>query len=145
MLKTAREIVALGDERLVVDYAVEADRQIKATKAEFETAKDFLRLRAADIVAHTNEPTAQLKGSSGSVVVSFQKPQAAVRKGVDPLAFEQTMDPSLWSTFFRKRVVVEVADDAEAKLATLTPAQRAAMLNLIEIRTDVPRVTVKQG
>lgn len=144
-MKTAREVVASGDERRVVDYVVEADRRIKSMRADYELAKAFLRNHASEIVAHTNEPQATLKGSEGSVVVSFSKPQVAVRKGVDPLAFEQTMSPDIWNAFFQKRVVVDLVEDAEAKLASLSPADRVRVSNLIETRTDVPRVTVKQG
>ena len=143
MIKTAKEVVATGDEKLLVDFAIESHRLITSTTKEFEAAKSYLRERAEDIVAHTNEPNATITGNIGTASIAFLKPEPRAKKEVDLLASEATMSPELWNLFFRKVTTVEVVGDAEAKMAALAPAQRNLIASLIEICPRTPRVTLK--
>jgi hypothetical protein len=43
MLKSAQEVIASGNDRFVVDYAIEVNRQITAFSKELSTVKKHLR------------------------------------------------------------------------------------------------------
>ncbi len=142
-LKTAKQLVEQGVLTAIVDFGVETDRAIKSLTKALEFIKDHLREEALEIVAHTGEKNAKILGTVGSVTIAFAASKPKAKKKVDLLAAEQTMAPELWATFFRKVVTVEIAEDAEARLAALEPAQQAAISQLIEIDRPNPSVTFK--
>ncbi len=143
MLRTAKEIVASGDTKRVVDFAVETDRAIKSASKELEVAKEFLRETATEIVAHTFEENATINGNIGSATVVFPKPKVEPQKGVNLLAIEGSMSPELFNMFFRKETVVVIATDFIEKYDQLAPAQQVVLSAIIKIESQTPRVTVK--
>jgi hypothetical protein len=142
MLKNASEVIASGDLKQVVDFAIETDRTVKASLKELDAAKVYLREEATKVAAKTGDSKADLEGNLGVAQVVFPRPCPKVLKGVDLLAAEPGLPPEVFHTLFRKRVVVEFCDDFERKLASLTPAQKAVVSNLVEIAPSTPRVNL---
>jgi len=138
MLKRAREVIASGDVRQVVDYAIEANRQASQASAELNEAKAFLRTSALgqadgfDIV--------ELEGNLGVATVSFSRAEAKPRKGWDLKDIEVNLRPEVFSALFAKEIVVRPVDDFEDRLADLQPAERTIIDRFIEIRPSTPKV-----
>ena len=141
--KTAREVVASGDVKAVIDYAVATDRSIKAETKELEVVKEFLRDEAMDIVAHTGSRSAVLHGNTGSATVVFPEAKAEPRKGVNLLSVAEVIDPILFTRFFRREVVVKPVDDFASRYDQLPDHERAVLDSIISIVQQTPRVTVK--
>ena len=61
MQKTAKEVIASGDTTLVVDFAIEANRQLTRTTKELNEAKHHLR----EVGRNAGSPSVELEGSLG--------------------------------------------------------------------------------
>jgi hypothetical protein len=81
MLKTAQEVIASGDERAVVDYAIEVNRSISRSQVELNEAKAFLR-RLASARRQEQGDSVEIDGNFGAATVEFQtRPEVKLKKG----------------------------------------------------------------
>ncbi len=142
MLKSARDVVASGDAAEMVDYAIEANRQIAQLTAELEILKAALRAKGLEEAASTGETTVALEGHLGKAQVILVKPQWRVRRGVDLLASERGLPPEVFQTLFVKKTVVDFAPDFEMKIAGLPSGVQAVIRNLVEAVSSTPRVNL---
>lgn len=142
MLKSAKTVVASGVVSEMVDAATEADRTIKALTKELEVLKTALREKGLTLAAKTGENNVALEGTLGSATVTMVKPAPKAKKGVDLLAAEANLSPETYAALFTKKTVVEIAEDYEEKVASLTPAEKAVLKNLVEVVASTPRVTL---
>lgn len=138
MLKRAREVIASGDERLVVDYAIEANRTVSRTSEELEEAKAFLRKVALGRVGKL--PSVELEGDLGVATISFSRSEAKPKKGADLRDIEVNLPPEVFARLFSKEVVVHPVRDFGDHLDRLTPSERAILDRFIEIRPSTPKV-----
>lgn len=138
----AKEIVASGSVSTAVDASIELNREINAASKELEVLKGFLRKSAESKAAVEGGSNTELEGSLGKAQVVFPKAQPKAKKGVDLLSAEASLPAEVFASLFTKRVVVEFAPDFEEKMATLTPAQKAALANLVEVVAATPRVNL---
>lgn len=150
MLKTAKEVLASKDTKVIVDFAIESNRVAKKAAAEVEETKPFFRDLASATAAKTGEATVNLEGNLGVVQVVFPGPTVGPKtlakdKKADLLQLEVQLPEAVFNSFFRKVVKVELVDDAagyQAKLAVLPPAQQNLLKNFIEVADATPRVNI---
>lgn len=141
MQKTAREVIASGDLRSVVDFGIELDRRIKSQSKELEEVKEYLRLLGRSSVAdRQTERSVLLEGSLGAVQVTYPADTPKARKGVDLLACEVDVPEGVWRALFVKRVVVDFARDFLEKLRQLSREDQAKIADLVEVVPPTPRV-----
>lgn len=142
MEKTAKEVVASGSVRSMVDYAIEVNRQIVASTKELEEMKVALREKGQEVSNLLGKNQVEIEGNLGVAQITFVKSQVKPKKGVDLLAAEGNLPPEVFNLLFVKKTVVEVASDFEGKQGALTPAQRMVLANLVEIVPSTPRVNL---
>lgn len=140
MHKSAKDLVASGDEKVVVDFAIETFRALNKAKEELEVCKTFLRKFAS--TAAPGAVSTYVEGRLGKALVIFPKPTLAVKRGVDLLAVEPNLPPEVFNTFFKKRVSVDLAEDFVERLQELPSRQRAIIQNLVEAVPSTPRVSL---
>lgn len=143
MNKNAQEIVAAGNVTQIVDVAVDMNRQIAALTKELDILKAAIREQGMSAVAQTGDNNITLTGSVGTAQVVMVKAAPKAKKGVDLLAAAANLPEAVWASLFTKKVVVEIADDFEQKVAGLTTAQKAVVGNLVQMVEQTPRVTLK--
>ena len=141
MLKTAKEVIATGNVSEMVDFAVECDREIKATTKELEVAKVALRDEGSKKAALSGESNVTIQGSIGSAQVVFPKESPSVKKGRSIAELLSVLSAEDFAALF----VTEYKPSAEfaERLASMTPAQRAAVGNIVELKTATARVNLK--
>jgi len=142
MLKTAKDVVASGDVSSVVDFAIEANRTISGLTKELEIVKAALRAKGVELAALSGENAVEFHGYLGAAQIVMVRPSFKVRKGVDLLASEAGLPPEVFNALFVKRTVVDFSADFETKLASLPPAQKAVISNLVESALSTPRVNL---
>lgn len=142
MLKKAKEVLEGGDLKEIVDFAIEANREIKKIEPELDKVKIELRKRGVASAALSGEKQALLEGNLGTATVVFPKAEIRARKGVDLLAAEAGIAPEVFAALFVKVTTVAIAPDFEEKLAGLTAAQKTVINNLVETVDATPRVNL---
>lgn len=142
MLKSAKDVVASGVTASVVDFAIEADRTIKALTRELEVVKAALREKGLSEAALSGENSVEIEGTLGVAQIVMVRPTPKAKKGVDLLASEAGLPSEVFASLFVKRTVVDFAEDFEVKLSRLPPAQKAVIQNLVEITASTPRVNL---
>jgi len=143
MFKSAKDVVAAGNTVEVVDVAVEINKEIARLTKELDALKVALREQGVGEVARTGLNNITLNGTVGTAQVVMVKAAPKTKKGVDLLAAEGNLPSDVFANLFTKRVVVDIADDFEVKVAGLTTAQKAVVNNLVEMVAQTPRVTLK--
>ena len=142
MLKEARAVIATGDATQVVDYAIEANRVMTAAKKGLDEAKVYLRQRA-EASALPGE-TVELKGNLGSAQVTLVARPVA-KPGVDLVAcFDKLSEDLQWLFTREVKVTVTLKEDFEELVKNLSPEHKAVIRNLIEVRSQTPRVSLPQ-
>ena len=142
MNKTAKQVIEAGETTAVVDMAVEYNRQITALTKELDALKAALREKGVAQAALSGENNVQIEGTLGSAQVVMVKPAPKAKKGVDLLAAEANLPAETFAALFTKVTKVEIAEDYEAKVASLPTAQKAVLANLIEVVAQTPRVNL---
>jgi len=142
MLKRAKEVIESGDLKEMVDYAIEANRELKKLEPDFEAVKVSLREKGVLQAALTGEKTAVFEGNLGKAQIVFVRDEWSPREGADLLAAEAGIAPDVYSTLFVKRTVVTLAPEFEEKYAELTLAQRKVIDNLVHKKPATPRVNL---
>jgi hypothetical protein len=138
MLKTASEVIALGDVRGVVDFAIEANREATAIGRELNTAKAHLRDEARVIMGR--QRTVDLEGNLGTASVVFDGDTPRTRKGQVLKDIEPNLSDETFSRLFTKEVVVKPVKDFLGQLRSITAAERAVIDRFIEVRPQTPKV-----
>lgn len=138
MLKRAREVIASGDERAIVDYAIEASRTVNRASGELEEAKAHLRKIALGRAEGAS--SVELEGNLGVATVSFARSEAKTRKGKDLKDIEVNLASTVFSGLFSKEILVKPAGDFEDRFDLLGPADRAVVEQFIEIKPSTPKV-----
>ncbi len=142
MLRTAQEVVASGDVPAIVDFGIELDRTLKADGAQLEEIKRVLRqIGETSLADRRTEQTVQVQGNLGAVTVTYPADSPKLKAGVDIVASEAGIPEQAFKLLFRKRVVVEFAEDFVEKLGTLDPDDRRMITGLVELQRNTPRVT----
>jgi len=146
----AASVLAGNNVSEVVDFAIESSRSAKHFAAEVDQTKPFFREIASAKAALSGEKMVILEGILGAVQVVFpglvvQAKVIGKDKKADLLQLEGQLSAELFHALFRKRTVIEFADAAEdyqAKLAKLTPAQQGLLANFVEVVESTPRVNI---
>lgn len=140
MLRSARDIVASGDAASIVDYAIEANRQITQLQEELDILKDALRKRGTVEATSQGKSSVEIEGRLGKAQVTLVPPSLRARRGVDLLASAAGLPSEVFDALFIKRVVVDFAPDFKAKVAQLPRGLQTVISNLIETASSTPRV-----
>jgi len=142
MLRSAKDVVTSGDVASVVDYAIEANRQIVQLTEELEILKAALRQRGVVEAASTGETMIDIEGHLGKAQIVLVKPHPKARKGVDLLASEAGLPPAAFKALFVKRTVVDLAPDFDKQLRLQPPRVQTVIRNLVETVSSTPRVNL---
>lgn len=140
--KSASEVISGGVVGEVVDFAIQANREVARLTKELEALKGFIRQTGVQQAALSGQNAIDLPGEAGVAQVVLVKAAPKARKGVDLLASEPSLPGEVWSSLFVKKTVVEISDDFEARVASLPAAQKAVVQNLIEVVAGTPRVNL---
>lgn len=139
MLKTAQEVIASGDERTIVDYAIEVNRSINRSQAELEEAKAHLRKLAAE--RDDGSLSVEIDGNFGVATVKFQtSPEVKVRKGKNLRDVELNLSVKVFSRLFSKKLVVEPVADFETQLSSLSADDQEILSRFVEVKVPTPKV-----
>lgn len=138
MLKRAREVIASGDERAIVDYAIEANRTISRASGELEEVKAYLRKVA--LGRAEGLPSVELEGNLGVATVAFPRSEAKTRRGRDLKDIEVNLAPEVFAKMFSKEIRVLPVEDFQDRLVHLTPAEQTIVEQFIEIKPATPKV-----
>lgn len=148
MLKTAQEVVASGDVPSIVDFGIELERTMREELVQLEEIKEVLRqlgkrqlgdrrTAAERLIAKT----VQLSGNLGDVSVTYPGESPKLKPGVDIAASEAGLPSGVFELLFKKRTVIDMAEDFMKKLGTLEPEDRKLIVGLIELQAATARVT----
>lgn len=138
MLKRAREVIASGDEKAIVDYAIEANRTVKKASAELDEAKGYLRKVALGRSGQAQ--VVELEGNLGVATVSLSGSEAKFRKGKDHKDIEVNLSADVFQRLFEKKVVILPVENFEEELEKLSPAEKAIVDRFVEVLPSTPKV-----
>lgn len=139
MLQTAQEVIASGDERAVVDYAVEVNREIARSQVELDEAKVFLRKLAEE--RRGSGDSVEIDGNLGAATVEFQtRPDVKLRKGRDLRDIEVNLSEEGFRRLFVKTIQVRPLEDLPELLEGLSQADRETVDRFLEITPKTPKV-----
>lgn len=139
MLKKASEIIALGDDRAVVDFAIEANRELSTIGGELEKAKGHLRKVA---LGRTTEGADQveIEGGLGVATVVLGGSNVKPRKGQDLRDIEANLSEETFRRLFTKKVTVSPLRDYAIVVASVTGPERETLDRFIEVTPSTPKV-----
>lgn len=151
MLKTANEVIAHGDVRAVVDFAVEVNREIAANTKELNTAKAHLRADARKSVcsfmgvalrdkAPQPDGSVDIEGNLGTATVVFDKDTPKIRKGQTLKDIEPNLPEETFASLFTREVVVRPVKDFVDRLGDLSAAEREVIDRFLEVKPTTPKV-----
>jgi hypothetical protein len=142
MLKTASEVIAQGDTKAVVDFAIEANREVTATSRELNKAKAHLRedARKGSDRDELEGTSVDIGGNLGTATVVFDSDTPKTRKGQDLKGIEPNLSEETFARLFTKEVVVKPVKDFLDHLGELSSAERAVVTRFIEIKPTTPKV-----
>lgn len=140
MEKTAQEVIASGDLRAVIDFAVELHRRISAQSKELDAAKHHLREAARTEAASSRERAIELLGNLGTASVVFERDSVKLKKDMNLADIEENLSPETFAHLFVTKVVVEPAPDFLDKITDLSPVERAVLANFLDVVPSTPKV-----
>lgn len=140
MLKTAQEVIASGDERAVVDYAVEVNRSISRSQVELDEAKAFLR-RLAEARRQDQGDSVEIDGNLGAATVEFQaRPEVKLKKGRDLRDIEANLSEETFRRLFVKTIQVRAVEELPELIEALSVGDREIVERFLEITPKTPKV-----
>lgn len=140
MLKTAQEVIASGDERAVVDYAVEVNRSISRSQVELDEAKAFLR-RLAEGRREEQGDSVEIDGNLGAATIEFQtRPEVKLKKGRDLRDIEVNLPEETFRRLFVKTVQIRAVEDLPELITTLPAGDREIVERFLEITPKTAKV-----
>jgi hypothetical protein len=145
MLKSAKDVLASGDVGAIVDFAIQANREVKSAKTELGSVKGHLRsLAEAEKGKNPKLTSVVFDGLLGTAQVVLGKKVASSRKGMNLHDLKHTLPPGLYRCLFEERTVVEIRDGWEDNYAELNPAQRLVVDRYVEFEPQTPRVNLPE-
>lgn len=138
MLKTASEIIAQGDIRTVVDFAIEVNREVTAGSRELDYVKVHLREEARKSVE--SGKVVDIEGNLGTATIVFDNDTPKTRKGQDLKGIEPNLSEETFARLFTKEVVVKPVKDFIDMIEGLSAAEKAIVDRFVEIRPATPKV-----
>lgn len=138
MLRTASEVIAQGDTKAVVDFAIEANRTVTATSRELNEAKAHLREEAK--AQGDGSWSVDIEGNLGTATVVFDKDAPKTKRGQDLKDIEPNLSDETFARLFTKEVVVKPVKDFVEKLDDLSAAEREVVARFIDVKPTTPKV-----
>jgi hypothetical protein len=141
-IKTATEVIARGDSRIIIDFAIELNRQILSEMAQLEALKEHLRKTALGGRSFWDgrQRIVEMEGNLGVSSVVFPPNQVKVKKGCDLRDLETNLPSDTFTTLFQKRVVIEPVTDFESRVGSLSPAETTVVNRFVEVKPQTPKV-----
>jgi len=148
MLKRAEEVIASGDERAAIDFAISMNRRVVQGKRELDRIKTYLRKVAMRGTMKVGQPSPQegvtLEGNIGSVFVQFPPDEARPRRGSDLRDVEVNVSRQTFYLLFTKTTVVRPARDFVDQISTVDPSERAVVDRFVEVTSPTGKVNLPQ-
>lgn len=145
MLKSARDVLASGDVRAIVDFAIEANRMVAATSTELRSVKAHLRGLAEDQKrGDPSKTSVKFEGHLGVAQVVLGKPFPHGRKGMNLGDLKRTLPEDIYASLFSEITVVGVADGYEENFSQLNPAQRLVVEKYVDFSATTSRVNLPE-
>lgn len=139
MLKRASEIIAQGDERAVVDFAIESNRELATVGRELELAKGHLRKVALGRAGNGEGPV-EIEGNLGVASVAFGPAGVKARKGRDLRDIEANLSEDTFRRLFTKRLQVVPHKDLATLVASVEGGERDVIDQFLAISPSTPKV-----
>lgn len=140
MEKTAKEVIATGDVRATVDFAIELHRRIASLGRELEEAKRYLREVAKEDVKLTGERSTEILGNLGTASVVFERDTVKTKRDMNLADIEENLSEETFARLFVTRVLVDPSSDFLDKMVDVTPAERAVIENFLDVTPATPKV-----
>lgn len=139
MQKRASEVIASGDQRAIVDFALGLNRKVQAASGELEEAKAHLR-KLGRAALGEEAKSVSLAGNLGEASVAFPPDKVQTRSGMDLKDAEVNLTAEVFSRLFFKEIVIRPAKDFLAELASVSEADQARVRQFVEIVPTTPKV-----
>lgn len=136
-------MIAEGDLKAVVDYAIDLNREKAWLDKELEETKVYLRAEARNRAGGSF--AVDLEGNLGTATVTFPGVSMKVRKGRDLQDLEVNVEPVVFSEFFTRTVVVVPsmpADDFLDAMAKLPSTVQLRIKTFLDFEDQTPRVNL---
>lgn len=136
-------MIAEGDLKAVVDYAIDLNREKAWLDKELEETKVFLRAEARKRASGSF--AVDLEGNLGTATVTFPGVTMKVRKGKDLQDIEVNVEPVVFAEFFNRTVVVVPsmpADDFLDAMAKLPSTAQLKIKTFLDFEDQTPRVNL---
>ena len=140
MNQTAKEVIASGDVKVVVDYAIALVMKITALNKDLDELKKYLREEARKRTASSGARIAEIEGHLGQASVVFEKAQVRSKKGMKLADIEENLSAETFAKLFVTTVQVEPATDFLDKLSEVTTVERSVIDNFLEVVPTTPKV-----
>lgn len=140
MLKTASEIIAQGEIKAVVDFAIEVNRELTAGNRELSQAKGHLREEAKGHLREEEITSVDIEGNLGTATVVFDGEVPKIRRGQDLKGIEPNLSEETFAKLFTKEIVVKPVKDFVSLLQDLSSAERAVIARFVEVSPSTPKV-----
>lgn len=145
MLKSAKDVLRSGNVGAIVDFAIQANREVKSGKTELSSVKDHLRsLAEVEKDQHPELTAVKFDGLLGVAQVVLGKKVATAKKGMRLQDLKRTLPVRLYEFLFEERTVVDIRDGWEDNYAELDPAQRLVVDRYVEMVPPTPRVNLPE-
>lgn len=146
MLKSAKDILASGDIRAIVDYAIEANRVLKAATEDLASMKEYLRGQAQEARKTDDSVTSvRFEGQLGVAhVVIPSKSFVKVKKGMNPADLKKVVGADVYEHLFVEKTVIEPRAEYETAFADLSPRERLVVENYVGVFPALPRVNIPE-
>lgn len=144
MLKRAEDVIASGDERAAVDFAISLNRQVAQGKRELDRVKGHLRKVARGRALKVGEDGHTLEGNIGSVFIQFPPPEVRVRKGQDLRDLDVNVSRQTMYLLFTNATVIRPAKDFLDQVDKIDPAERVVVDRFVEIVSPTGKVNLPQ-
>ena len=140
MLKRASDIIAHGDERAIVDFAIESNRELATIGRELELAKGHLRKVALGRAGDGTEGPVEIEGNLGVASVAFGPAGVKTRKGRDLRDIEANLSEDTFRRLFTRKLQVHPHKDLATLVASVEGSERDVIDQFLAIKPSTPKV-----
>lgn len=136
-------MIAEGDLRAVVDYAIDLNREKVWLDKELEETKVYLRAEARKRAGGSF--AVDLEGNLGTATVTFPGVSMKVKKGKDLQDVEVNVEEHVFAQFFTRTIVVVPAmpaDDFLDEMAALPRTVQIKIRTFLDFEDQTPRVNL---
>jgi hypothetical protein len=141
--RKANEVIAEGDLKTVVDYAIDLNRDKVWLDAQLEEVKIYLRAEAR--LKDASSFAVDLDGNLGTVTVTFPGVSMKTKKGKDLRDMEENLPEEVFAEFFNRSVLVVPsmpADDFLDAMAKLPQTVQLKINTFLAFEDQTPRVSL---